>query len=315
MKKFLSIFLSTLFLCLSLLAQEKFLRDTSFTTYSAFIKERKNFPKIQIAKLPLSKTSLEKLDIPFKDLGYRKLNLDITYPKKEKKGGYPVVILLFGGGWKSGDKSMCNPQARFFAEKGYVAVSVEYRLSPEAKYPAAVLDVKEAIRWIRSHTKEYNIDPYHIAVLGRSAGGQLAALVGTTGGVKKYQSGKNLFISDDVQAIIDIDGVLSFHHPESSEGQVASEWLGGTYVERPTVWDDASALNNVTNYSPPILFINSSNPRFHAGRDDMIKKLDEYNIYSKVHEIPNTPHPFWLFHPWFNETNNFALAFLNKIFK
>lgn len=143
----------------------------------------------------------------------------------------------------------------------------------------------------------------------------MAALVGNTGGIRKYQSGKNLFIFDDVQAIVDIDGILAFHHLESSEGKVASEWLGGTYEEKPTVWNEASALNNVTNHSPPILFINSSNPRFHAGRDDMIKKLNEFNIYSEVHEIPNTPHPFWLFHPWFNQTNNFTLQFLNKIFK
>ncbi|MBK0383091.1 alpha/beta hydrolase [Pedobacter sp. SD-b] len=296
-------------------AHSQFKRDTSFTTYSAFTKEKKHYPEIEIAKLPLAKNTLEKLNIPYKNLGYRKLNLDITYPKKEKKGGYPVVILLFGGGWKSGDKSMCNPQARFLADNGYVAVSVEYRLSPESKYPAAVLDVKEAIRWVRLHAKEYNIDPYHIAVLGRSAGGQLAALIGSTGGDKKYQSGQNLFLSDDVQAVVDIDGILAFHHPESLEGEAASEWLGGTYQEKPAVWDQASALNNVSSQTPPILFINSSNPRFHAGRDDMIKKLNELNIYSEVHEIPNTPHPFWLFNPWFNETNNFTLKFLDKVFK
>lgn len=297
------------------LAQNTFPRDTSFTTHSAFIKTQKKYPNISIANPPLAKGTLEALDIPYREIGYRKLKLDVIYPKKAKMEGYPAVILLFGGGWSSGDKSMCLPQARVLAAHGYVAVCVEYRLSPEEKYPAAVQDVKEAIRWVRANAKTYAVNPYQIAVLGRSAGGQLAALVGTTSGERKYQTGRYLYLSDDVQAIIDIDGILAFHHPESAEGKVASEWLGGTYEQRPDIWDEASALYHVTSQTPPILFINSSNPRFHAGRDDMIKKLDEYHIYSEVHEIPNTPHPFWLFHPWFNQTMDWTLQFLDKIFK
>ncbi|MEO5912010.1 MAG: alpha/beta hydrolase [Pelobium sp.] len=295
-------------------AQVQIPRDTSFTTYSAFIKARKQYPKIEIANPTLAKGTLEQHDIVYREIGSRKLLLDIVYPKT-KKEKYPVVVLLFGGGWKSGDKSMCQAQARVLAANGYVAVSVEYRLSLEAKYPAAVQDVKEAIRWVRASTKEYPIDPYHIAVLGVSAGGQLAALVGNTAGDRKYLSGKNIYLSDDIQAIIDIDGVLAFHHPESSEGTVAAEWLGGTYTENPEIWDEASAFFHVTSQSPPILFINSSSPRFHAGRDDMIKKLNEFNIYSEVHEFPDTPHPFWLFHPWFNPTMDYILKFLDNIFK
>lgn len=306
------------FMCLIVkvgLAQNTFPRDTSFTTHSAFIKTKKKYPNITIANPPLAKGTLEALDIPYKEIGYRKLKLDVTYPKKVKKEGHPVVILLFGGGWSSGDKSMCLPQARVLADHGYVAVCVEYRLSPEAQYPAAVQDVKEAIRWVRANAKTYSINPYQIAVLGRSAGGQLAALIGTTAGERKYQSGRYLYLSDEVQAIVDIDGILAFHHPESAEGKAASEWLGGSFEQKPEIWDEASALYHVTSQTPPILFINSSNPRFHAGRDDMIKKLDEYHIYSEVHEIQDTPHPFWLFHPWFNQTMDWTLQFLDKTFK
>jgi acetyl esterase/lipase len=119
----------------------------------------------------------------------------------------------------------------------------------------------------------------------------------------------------NVQAIIDIDGILAFHHPESAEGKVAAEWLGGTYEEKPGVWQDASALTHVSKNTPPCLFINSSNPRFHAGRDDMIKKLNDFGIYSEVHTFPDTPHPFWFFHPWFDPTVKYIVDFLDKVFK
>jgi hypothetical protein len=62
------------------------------------------------------------------------------------------------------------------------------------------------------------------------------------------------------------------------------------------------------------MFINSSIPRFHAGRNDMIKKLDQYGIYSEVQEFPDTPHPFWFFQPWFNPMMDFTITFLNKVF-
>jgi BD-FAE len=87
--------------------------------------------------------------------------------------------------------------------------AVEYRLSPEALYPAAVNDVKAAVRWMRAHATEYRIDTTRIAVSGCSAGGQIAALVGTTNGEKHFEGiGSNADRSSLVQAIIDMDGIL-----------------------------------------------------------------------------------------------------------
>jgi acetyl esterase/lipase len=291
-------------------------RDTSFTVYSAFMKEKKNFPEIEIAEPKLPKGVLAKEDVVFSSPGKRDLHLDVFYPAEKSKKGYPGVILIFGGGWKSGEKSMSVPMAQQIAAKGYVTAAVEYRLSPEIQYPAAVHDVKAAIRFMRAHAADYNLDKSKIAVHGVSAGGQLAALVGTTNGVKKLEGIEGYTEqSSDVQAIIDIDGVLAFKHPESAEGQVAGEWLGGTYEQKPQIWEEASALTHAGKNTPPILFINSSLPRFHAGRDDMIKKLNAHGIYSEVHSFPNTPHPFWLFHPWFEPTVNYTIEFLDKVFK
>jgi pectinesterase len=201
------------------------------------------------------------------------------------------------------------------ASKGYVAVTAEYRLSPESQYPAALYDLREAVRWMRTNANKYNLNKKKIAVLGVSAGGQLAALLGTTYHQETVGGPKNKKRINSIQAIIDIDGILAFKHPESAEGKVAAEWLGGTYEEKPDTWQEASALTHAGKNTPPTLFINSSNPRFHAGQNDFIKKLQPYRIYHEVHTIPDTPHTFWLFHLWFQPTVDIVTSFLHKIFK
>ena len=219
--------------------------------------------------------------------------------------------MVHGGGWKSGDKELQIPMAIALAEKGYVTAVVEYRLSPEAQYPAAIHDVKESIRWLKVHANEFGIDTSQMAISGSSAGGQIAALVGMTN-TADYEGASELDASSEVNAIIDMDGVLAFHHPESEEGQVASEWFGGTYEEKPAIWDDASPLYLKNPIYKPILFINSQYPRFHAGRDELIEKLNEEGVFSEVHTFPDTPHPFWLYDPWFESTVNTMDDFIQK---
>ena len=291
-------------------------RDTSFTVHSAFVKERKRYPFIQIAQVePIKGVRLVR-DVVYSTIGNRELRLDVFYPAGRKRKRYPGVLLVHGGGWRSGNKSQQAPLAQQLAARGYVAVAVEYRLSLEAPYPAAVHDLKAAVRWMRANAAALQLDPTKIAALGVSAGGQLAALLGATNGLPTFEgNGGNENQDSAVQAIIDIDGVLAFKHPESEEGAVAAMWLGGTYEEAPEVWEEASPLSHVSKHTPPTLFINSSLPRFHAGRDDMIRKLDAHGIYSQVYTLPDTPHPFWLFHPWFQPTVDYTVAFLDRVFK
>ncbi|MBD8490588.1 alpha/beta hydrolase fold domain-containing protein [Echinicola sp. CAU 1574] len=289
-------------------------KDTSFTLNSSYKKYSKNLPDIQ----PVYAASIggvqEEMNIPYKKLGYRELKLDVFCPENQGTKTIPGILFVHGGGWKSGDRSLQIPLAKALAAKGYITAVMDYRLSLEAPYPAGVHDVKDAIKWIKDHANEFNVDTTRIAISGGSAGGQLAALVGTTNGMKKYESDHGDYHSSaDVQAIIDMDGVLAFHHPESSEGTVAAEWLGGTSEEVPEVWDEASALYQVSDRAVPVLFLNSQYPRFHAGQDDMIQKLDQLGIYSEVHSFPNSPHPYWLFEPWFTPTVNLTDKFLRKI--
>lgn len=289
-------------------------RDTSYTIRSAYLKLKKNYPAVHPIEPVLPPYVQQRLDVVYRRLGGRELHLDLFFPPLRKKHSYPGVLLIHGGGWSSGSKAHQVPMAQQLARRGYVAAAVEYRLSPEAIYPAAVQDLKEAVRWLRAHAGEYGLDTVRIAVLGCSAGAQLASLLGATNGQPRFEQPTALpRHSAAVQAVVNIDGIVSFIHPEASaEGSAAAKWLGGSRTEAFQNWREASPLEYVDAHTPPFLFINSAIPRFHAGRDDFISRLTEYGAYSEVHSIPDSPHSFWLVHPWFEETLRYTYCFLDK---
>jgi acetyl esterase/lipase len=286
--------------------------DTSYTVWSTYNKELKKFPYLKIVQKPEDKAISKQLDLVYKKSNARELHLDAFY--KKQNAMQPAVILIHGGGWKSGNKSQMQLLAQEIASKGYSCFAVEYRLSDEAKYPAAILDVKTAIKYIKENALQFNVDSNKIAVLGCSSGAQMASLIGVTNGNSKFEESISNQ-SSKVQAIINMDGILAFNHPESKEGKVASLWLDGSYEEKPAVWEEASALTHANKNSPPILFINSDITRFHAGRDDMIATLTKFGIYSDVKTLSHSPHSFWFFDPWFDEIVNYSTQFLDKIFK
>ncbi|HVF17408.1 MAG TPA: alpha/beta hydrolase [Steroidobacteraceae bacterium] len=118
--------------------------------------------------------------------GFRPLRLDLYKPKAASKTGYPLVVYIHGGGWQSGHTRHSGAFANWpsvlasLAAQGFVVVSIEYRLSSEATFPAAIQDVKTSIRWLRSKADEFSIDRKRAIVWGGSAGGQLAALAATS---------------------------------------------------------------------------------------------------------------------------------------
>ncbi|MDP2886190.1 MAG: alpha/beta hydrolase [Ignavibacteria bacterium] len=298
-------------------------RDTSFTVNNTATKVLKQYPhaRLVVARVPAGVVALENV-IYAKD-GGRELHLDLFAPMKKSANGYPGVILIHGGGWRSGYRQMEWPIAQHLAAQGYVTATAEYRLSAEALYPTGVYDLKAAIRWMRANAAKYNIDPKKIAVYGCSAGGELAAFLGTTGDMKKFEGLLgNLHQSSRVQAVVDIDGVLDFTDPAESakdtipqKPSAGKSWFGASFKEKPNLWREASPINYVNKKTAPMLFVNSSLPRFHAGRDEAIEKMKKLGIYSEVHTIPDTPHPFWLFHPWFDEALGHILKFLDKTLK
>jgi pectinesterase len=203
---------------------------------------------------------------------------------------------------------------------GYVCFTPEYRLSTEALYPAGVSDIKSVIRWVRKNAVKYNIDTGKIVVAGHSAGGELAAMMGATNNIAGFEGdGCNKNTSSRVNAVIDIDGLLAFIHPESGEGDdskrtsAATNWFGYSKSENPELWKQGSPLTHAGPHVPPTLFINSNVARMHAGRDDYIKILNEFNIYSEIKSF-DAPHSFCLFDPWFDLTIKYIDGFLKKVF-
>jgi acetyl esterase/lipase len=283
--------------------------DTSYTIYSAHKKLIEKYPFIKTVTAELSDKITITKNILYKEIKNRKLHLDIFQPNKKDTIPVAAVLLIHGGGWRSGNKLMMHPLAIKIAENGYAIFTAEYRLSGEAKYPAAVNDLIDVIKWIKNNFAEFDTDTNKIAVLGCSAGGTLAALLGVT-------------IENKIDAVINIDGILDFTHPaesgkdnDDSKPSAGKLWFGASYKENPEIWIEASPVNYIDEKTPPFLFINSSDKRFHAGRDEAVKKLKHFSIYYEIHEIPESPHTFWLFHPWFNQTLDLINNFLNKIFR
>ena len=296
-------------------------RDNYFTIESAAEKVRKSFPDAKVVDQFELENVISGKDIIYRDLNGRKLHLDYFIPKRRAGKLNPGVLMIHGGGWRSGDRSMEIPMAQQLAGNGFAAVTVEYRLSPEAKYPAAVEDLKAAIKWMRANWRTLNLDTNKIAAYGCSAGGHLAALLGTTNGLIKYEplnEYKNY--SSTVQAIINIDGAVDLTHPEESFEEnpekltSVGRWLGCQFNEKPELWMEVSPINYVNEKTPPVIFINSSLPEYHVGRDYMIEKLIYHKIYYEVRTIPKSPHTIWLFYPWFEETKEFVINFLKKVF-
>jgi pectin methylesterase-like acyl-CoA thioesterase/dienelactone hydrolase len=292
-------------------------RDTSYTLYSCYQKEKKYFPFIRLADTVVTANVEARENIIYKTLlktpyGKRNLRLSIYRPKDTLK--YPVVLMIHGGGWSSGSPEMQKALAIHLAQKGFVTAIVEYRLSPEAKYPAATEDLNDAVLWLYRHAERYGFDRNKIAVSGCSAGGQLAELIGTKNKDKL------------IKAVVNIDGISTFIEPETinraKKAKASGEkipadalWLGGTYEEIPQIWKEASSLFWVNSQSAPVCFINSSIPRFHNGREEYIHRLDSLGIYNEVHVFEETPHTFWHFHPWHLTTVGYAANFLRKIFE
>jgi len=289
------------------------IRDTSFNNPAAFLKEKKYHPGIEMPVIDVSGLT-QKMELTYYKIGKRKLKLDAFYPKKQSNG--IAIVIIHGGGWRSGNRTQHHDLARALSSKGYTCFTPEYRLSTEAYFPAAIFDIKEAIKWVKVHAKDFNVDSSKLVVAGFSAGGQMAALVGCTGDMPAFENyDQKKGISTKVQAIIDIDGTTSFVHAESSEQKnpsaegASAYWLGYTPRDNPLLWATASPLSYAA-FSPPVLFLNSSVERMHAGRDDYMKILQERNVLNRVYTFENSPHSFCLFEPWFTPTVKYIDDFL-----
>jgi beta-xylosidase/acetyl esterase/lipase len=274
------------------------------TTYRKLIKA---YPDIRIASSTAPAPVRVRKDIVYAQRGASALALDLYLPAKGEKPA-PLVVLVHGGGWRSGDRTEMAPLAARLAARGYAVATVSYRLSGEARYPAAIEDVKASLRWLHANAASHGVDPAQVAIAGGSAGGQIAALVGMTG--------------SGVKAVINIDGLSDFTSEEALQHEddplkgpsAAGAWFGGRYAERQAMWREASPISHASNASPPVLFIVSGVPRFSVGREAMTARLQSLGVVAETVALPGTPHSFWLFDPWVTPTVDAMTGFLGRVF-
>jgi acetyl esterase/lipase len=206
-------------------------------------------------------------DLAYAKVGEKPINLDLYLPEKAD-GPTPVIVYVHGGAWQAGSKDF--PLTLSLVAHGYAMASINYRLSQKAIFPAQIHDCKAAVRWLRAHAKEYNLDASRIGAWGDSAGGHLVALLGTTGGVKEFEGDEgNLDQSSRVQAVCDWFGPVDFVAladkakatesdpvaPFSGTYQVISDLLGGRLVDNRDKAAKASPITYVTKDAPPFLIM------------------------------------------------------------
>lgn len=294
--------------------------DDSYAVGQRFAQYEHEFPGIAWPAVTWMAGQSVLFDRPYRTAvdatGTRQLRMDIFRPAAEAPGGGQGIMLVHGGAWRSGDKSHFYALANLLAQHGHVVFLPEFRLAPEARYPAGMVDIGDALAWSRAHAGEFGLVADRIAVGGASSGGQMASLLAYAGPSGMFGSGAER----RANALIDLDGVLDFTSPqalhfENAAGaqSPAARWLGGDYEHAGATWQAASAASYVGPQSPPTLIVSSGIPRFTEGKETVLASLARHGIRHSVYTFDKAPHDFWLFAPWLSVTADRIDAFLRDL--
>jgi acetyl esterase/lipase len=193
------------------------------------------------------------------------LHLDLYLPAI--RAPHPLVIWIHGGGWKFGDKAWMF-YLRKLTRQGFAIASIQYRLSGTAKYPAAIDDCRDALRWLEQNGATYGLDPRHIFMSGASAGGQLAALVALEAGHPEIKAVCVLYPATDL---------TGFANQDAKHGYLP-DFLGGSVNEKRPEAIQGSPVNHIHRNAPPFLI-------FHGDRDTLVPIAQSEELNDKLHAI------------------------------
>jgi len=242
--------------------------------------------------------------------GARELEADLFTPEKLPAAPRPAIVFLHGGCWKFGSPSQFHFQSALLAERyGFLALSVDYRLSPEAPFPAALHDAKCAMRWVRSVAGEMNVDPARVAVAGGSAGGHLAALLAVTEGVAEYEGeGGHAGESSRADLAVLFNGEFDLVELAIRRGLVESMrlFLGRGYDEAPGLYAELSPVRRVHAGAPPALLLHGTEDRCvsHEQSVAFAERLRAVGVGAEIELYTGAPHA------WFNEEPARSATFL-----
>jgi acetyl esterase/lipase len=236
-------------------------------------------------------------DIEYANPDGQHLQLDMARPKSGD-GPFPAIVCIHGGGFRAGSRQGYDGLCLRLAEQGYVSATVSYRLAPKYQFPAAIHDVKTAVRWLRANAKKYNIDPNRIGVTGGSAGGHLAQVLAVTADVKQFEGdGGNPDQSSRVACVVNYYGPSDFtksYGKSVDAAQVLPLWLGGDLEQAKQKHIMASPLNWVTPNAAPTLCIHGTEDKYVAHEQAvwMIDRLRACGVEAELLTLQGAGHGF-----------------------
>jgi len=252
----------------------------------------------------------EKRDVLFKQTPERDLLANVFLPSLEEHRS-TAVICIHGGVWNRGERSFFDDRCRALAEQGVPALTIDYRLSGEATYPAAAKDIKSAVRWVRLD-ESFGTIPDQIVLCGHSAGAHLAALTAATGTDKPKPD------TEVEDAALTVDGIVCFDGPYdllgAKEHGETTDFMGGSPIEIPERYREASPRERATSAHPPTLLYLAEDDEWLTMRESRAYR-DVLNILDVDVELRTLPgdHFFFTEKPWFERTVNQTVTFIEGL--
>jgi acetyl esterase/lipase len=234
-------------------------------------------------------------DVQYADTDHPRQRLDLLLPKEPAdEEPLPLIVFIHGGGWRGGNRREgLRYLTHLMTDGQYAGATIGYRFSSEALWPAQIHDCKAAIRWLRANAKEHNLDPERIAVIGPSAGGHLAAMLGTTGDVERLNGkvGAHLDVDAKVACVVDeygpTDLLAMSEFPSDVDhdapGSPESRLVGGPLPERKDAARDASPISYVSAPDPPFLII-------HGTNDPLVPFDQSERLYDELRQVGVAAH-------------------------
>jgi len=260
-------------------------------------------------------------DLTYASYGARSLKVDLFLPR-QGAGPFPAVVYIHGGGWSGGSKIAFRRQAAHMGNKGFVGACIEYRLSGEAQFPAALHDAKAAVRWLRAHAKEFRVNPDRIGAAGGSAGGHLAAMLGTTQDIAEFEgAGGNAGHSSKVRAVAAFNPALDLvsfgqRGPDNAQNAV-SRFLGGPYKDHEALWAKASPLTHTSKQSAAFLLLHGTGDTTvpYQQSVDMMNKLKAAGVHAEIFTAEGAGHGFFNRPPWYEPSLKRMGEFLTRMLR
>jgi len=245
-------------------------------------------------------------NVPYSNTTDEGLYGDLYLPRGD--GPFPAVLLIHGGSWAGGSRSHMGGIARRLAGRGFVVFNISYRLAPEHLYPAQIDDCRSAIYWLQDNAASYKIRPDKLGVWGFSAGGHLAALLGT----------KSLEIDNEGRSL-DIRVVVAGSAPHDltkyPDSKAVIRFLGTTFEQDPALFQEASPVLQVSENTPPMFLYHGTWDRLVdlAHTVDMREALLQADVPNELYIVRGLGHiPLFLL-GWGSERR--AMDFLNYYLK